>query len=115
MDAKLLEFVGLLRQNGVRVSTTVTTREGDRAIGTVVSDPVRARTLEAGAAFRGQAFVVREDLATGYDPLTDPEGTVVGMLFVGTSLAPYEAAKSSSTNARDAAPSGLSWAISLAT
>lgn len=79
-------------QHGVRVSTTVTTKEGTRAIGTVISDPVREMTLDKGEPFRGEAFVVREDLATAYDPLKDPDGNVIGMLFVGTPLTPYQTA-----------------------
>lgn len=77
-------------QNGVRITTTVKTEDGARAIGTVISDPVRQRTLVAGAAYRGQAFVVNQDMATAYDPLTDPDGTTIGMIFVGIPLKPYQ-------------------------
>lgn len=79
-------------QHGVRVSTTVLDDRGNRAIGTVVSDPVRERTLGAGEPFRGEAVVVGKDHLTAYDPLRDPSGDVVGMLYVGLALEPYQQA-----------------------
>jgi len=49
-----------LFQNGVRVATTVRTEEQARAIGTPVSDKVRATVLAGGEKFRGEAQVVGE-------------------------------------------------------
>lgn len=84
-------------QGGVRISTTVTNAVGERAIGTVVSDPVRAETLESGRPFRGRAFVVNHESLTAYDPIVDPDGTPIGMLFVGLPLQDYDAATSQFT------------------
>lgn len=81
-----------LFQNGVRVSTTVRTAEKARAVGTPVSDAVRVAVLESGAAFRGEAQVMGNTFIAAYDPIIDPAGTTVGMLFTGVSDAPYQAA-----------------------
>ena len=79
-------------QRGVRVATTVLNAEGERAIGTVVSDEVREATLDAGEPFRGEAFVVNKRYLTAYEPLRDAVGETVGMLYVGVDKAPYAAA-----------------------
>ncbi|HSQ22342.1 MAG TPA: methyl-accepting chemotaxis protein [Coriobacteriia bacterium] len=81
-----------LFQGGVRVATTVRDAEGDRAVGTVVSDAVRAQTLERGEPYRGEAFVVTQQYLTTYEPLRDPTGAIIGMLYVGIEKAPYAAA-----------------------
>jgi methyl-accepting chemotaxis protein len=79
-------------QHGVRIATTVRDAEGERAVGTVISDPVRAATLDKGEPYRGEAFVVTKRYLTAYEPLKDPSGDVVGMLYVGVDAAPYAAA-----------------------
>lgn len=79
-------------QNGVRIATTVKNEEGQRAIGTVVSDQVREATLEGGEPFKGSAFVVNKEYLASYVPLRDFDDTVVGMLYVGVDKAPYVAA-----------------------
>ena len=69
-----------LFQNGVRVATTVKNDEGERAIGTVVSDEVRAVVLTTGQPYRGEAFVVNKPYLTAYDAIRDPDGRVIGMV-----------------------------------
>ncbi len=81
--------VSTMFQNGVRIATTVKNEAGQRAIGTVVSDKVREVTLEQGKPYRGEAFVVNKDYFTAYEPVRDPDGSVVGMLFVGIDKTPY--------------------------
>ncbi len=79
-------------QHGVRVSTTVSDEAGERATGTVVSDPVRQRTLDSDEPFRGEASVVGKSYLTAYDALHNRDGVVIGMLYVGVALEPYNAA-----------------------
>lgn len=79
-------------QRGVRVATTVRNDAGGRAIGTVVSDAVRATTLSGRQSYRGEAFVVNKTHLTVYEPLKDSAGDVVGMLYVGVDKSPYVAA-----------------------
>lgn len=78
-----------LFQGGVRVATTVLTDEGERAVGTVVSDPIRAAVIDGGEPFRGEAFVVNQNYLTAYDPIKDSAGEVAGMLYVGLPLDNY--------------------------
>jgi two-component system NtrC family sensor kinase len=63
----------------LRVSTNVMTDEGERAVGTRVSEAVRQVVLE-----QGRAYVVNEWFITRYEPLHDHRGQVVGSLYVGT-------------------------------
>lgn len=79
-------------QHGVRISTTVKNDEGERAIGTIVSDQVRAATLDRGEPYKGEAFVVNREYLAAYEPLRDINNNVVGMLYVGVDKAPYAAA-----------------------
>ena len=79
-------------QNGVRVATTVRTADNARAIGTPVSDKIRATVISQGKSFRGEAQVLGKTYLAAYDPLRDSKGEVIGMLFAGVPNAPYEAA-----------------------
>lgn len=67
----------------LRVSTNVLTPDGQRAIGTRVSQEVGQTVLEQGQPYIGLAFVLRENHIARYDPLTDHAGRVVGSLYVG--------------------------------
>jgi methyl-accepting chemotaxis protein len=81
-----------LFQNGMRVSTTVRGEDGQRAVGTVISDTVREATLERGETYHGEAFVVTTRYLTAYEPLRNGAGDIIGMLYVGIDQAPYAAA-----------------------
>ena len=70
-------------QNDLRVSTTVTTLGGDRAVGTRSSADVYERVFGQGRGFRGLAFVVRDWYISGYDPILNYNGQIIGMLYVG--------------------------------
>jgi methyl-accepting chemotaxis protein len=87
-----LDGTATLFQKGVRVSTTVRDAKGERAIGTIVSDAVRAETIDKGLPYRGEAFVVTKRYLAAYEPLRSPAGETVGMLYVGVDETPYAAA-----------------------
>ncbi len=72
-----------LFQGDVRIATTVKGYGGQRAIGTRVSEEVYQAVLQRGGVWRGRAFVVNDWYISAYDPLRDPGGRVVGMLYVG--------------------------------
>lgn len=76
-------------QGGVRVATTITDKDGYRALGSVVSDTVRRAVLEKGGSYFGKAFVFDRTYLASYQPLTDPTGVIVGMLYVGVDETPY--------------------------
>jgi two-component system NtrC family sensor kinase len=67
----------------LRVSTNVMTEQGQRAVGTRVSQAVRDVVLGKGEDYAGRAYVVNEWFITRYAPLRDQRGDVVGSLYVG--------------------------------
>ncbi len=79
-------------QNGVRVATTVSEAGGTPVVGTAVSDPIRAKVLEGKQHFLGEARVLSTTYISAYQPLLDPSGAVVGMIFTGFEQAPYQTA-----------------------
>lgn len=77
----------------VRAATNVLDPDGRRAIGTRVSAEVRERVLRRGQHWLSRAFVVDRWYLSAYEPLTDPDGSIIGMLYVGLLEGPYEAAR----------------------
>lgn len=67
----------------LRVSTNVLDNQGRRAVGTRVSKEVADRVLDKGLSWTGRAFVVDAWYLAQYDPIRDPDGRVIGMLYVG--------------------------------
>ena len=67
----------------LRISTNVLDREGRRAVGTRASQEVAQRVLKEGLPWTGRAFVVDTWYLSQYDPIRDPDGAVIGMLYVG--------------------------------
>lgn len=76
-----------------RIATTVLTDEGKRAIGTRVSEEVESQTLLRGEPWTGRAWVVNDWYITRYEPIRDPEGTVIGMLYIGELARIHETSK----------------------
>lgn len=66
-----------------RVSTTVKDEQGNRALGTKASDIVVETVLKKKQNYKGSAVVAGKEADTYYIPLTDKDGKVVGMWFVG--------------------------------
>jgi two-component system NtrC family sensor kinase len=67
----------------VRIATNVRTAQGDRAIGTRVSAEVYDRVLESGDRWHARAFVVTDWYISAYEPIRDPRGKTIGILYVG--------------------------------
>lgn len=67
----------------VRVVTNVRDQAGGSAVGTRLSQAVGDVVLGQGQPFRDRAFVVKDWYLTAYDPIRDPNGEVVGILYVG--------------------------------
>ncbi len=67
----------------VRVTTNVIKIDSTRAIGTRVSDEVYRQVLEIGERFGDRAFVVNDWYLSAYDPIKDPDGNIIGILYVG--------------------------------
>lgn len=77
----------------VRISTNVRLFEDVRALGTRVSAAVRETVLTKGMTWLDRAFVVNDWYVSGYHPLTDSFGKIVGMLYVGFLEQDFSAAK----------------------
>ena len=77
----------------VRVATNVRLFEGDRALGTRVSQQVYDRVIRDGGVFLDRAFVVNDWYVSGYEPIRDSTGKRVGMLYVGFLEQPFSEAK----------------------
>jgi two-component system NtrC family sensor kinase len=70
-------------QDDVRIATNVIAADGGRAIGTRVSEEVYERVVGGGRLWIARAFVVDDWYITAYGPIRDPDGGVIGMLYVG--------------------------------
>ncbi|MHC8329693.1 methyl-accepting chemotaxis protein [Pseudomonas sp. LB1P83] len=68
----------------VRVSTSLTKQDGNRAIGTLLdhANPAYAR-LMAGQSYVGRALLFDRSYMTQYTPVRDSGGKVIAVLFVG--------------------------------
>ena len=77
-------------QGDVRITTNVIGPDGTRAVGTRVSAEVYDRVLVEGKTWTGPAFVVDSWYISGYQPLRDLDGHVLGMLYVGVLKKRYD-------------------------
>jgi two-component system NtrC family sensor kinase len=76
-------------QGDLRISTNVTMDDGARAVGTRLSDTVCEAVLDRGGTWAAPAFVVNDWYITAYEPIFDPAGGVIGVLYVGLLQAPF--------------------------
>jgi len=81
-DGKNLGTVTIF-QGDVRITTNVVGADGQRAIGTRVSEEVYDQVLGQGKMWIGPAFVVDNWYISAYEPLRNIQGDIVGMLYVG--------------------------------
>jgi two-component system NtrC family sensor kinase len=73
----------------IRIATNVRGPARERAIGTRVSDEVRRQVLDLGKQWHARAMVVDTRYFSAYEPLRDPDGQILGLLYVGLLEAPY--------------------------
>ena len=76
-------------QNDLRISTNVKNMEGQRAVGTRVSNEVNAAVLQEGKSWIDRAFVVTDWYITAYEPICDIQDSIIGILYVGILEQPY--------------------------
>ena len=67
----------------VRIATTVMLPSGERALGTTVSMEVERQVLQNRQPWTGRALVVDDWYLSRYEPMYDPTGATIGMLYVG--------------------------------
>ena len=73
----------------LRISTNVTNEDGSRAVGTQLSTSVSDAVLLRGETWAAPAFVVNDWYITAYEPIRDPAGRMIGVLYVGLLQAPF--------------------------
>jgi two-component system NtrC family sensor kinase len=76
-------------QGDLRISTNVLNDQGQRALGTRVSEEVGQAVLREGRTYVGRAFVVSHWYITAYGPIRDIQDRTIGMLYVGMLEKPY--------------------------
>ncbi len=73
----------------VRVATTVLREPAHRAEGTRISADVGQAVISRGEHWYGRAYVVNEWHLTGYEPIRDRAGSIIGVLYVGMQEKPF--------------------------
>jgi hypothetical protein len=67
----------------IRVSTSVPKPDGSgRAIGTVLAGPA-LESIKAGKAHYGEVPILGTPYMTGYEPIRDGSGAIIGVYYVG--------------------------------
>jgi hypothetical protein len=68
----------------VRVSTNVKKADGTRAIGTILDPHGKViQAIRKGKAYYGEADILGKMYVTGYEPIRDGAGKVIGIYYVG--------------------------------
>ena len=71
----------------IRVSTNVTKEDGSRAVGTILNPDGKAyASITSGEAYYGMVDILGREYLTGYEPMYDAQGNVVGIWYVGYEL-----------------------------
>jgi methyl-accepting chemotaxis protein len=66
-----------------RIATNVTKEDGNRAVGTKVSEIVSEKVLKGGANYEGEATILGNIYQAKYIPIKDQTGKVIGIWFIG--------------------------------
>jgi hypothetical protein len=67
----------------IRVATNVSTRIGSgRGLGTILTG-APLKSIKAGKAYYGKAYVLGTAYISGYEPIQDASGAIIGVYFVG--------------------------------
>ena len=69
--------------NDLRVATNVKFENGNRAVGTRVSEEVNQAVLKRGEDWSNRAFVVNDWYLSEYQPIRNYQGQIIGILYVG--------------------------------
>lgn len=68
----------------IRVATNVKKADGSRAIGTILDPKGKAiASIRKGEAFYGDVDILGKVYTTGYEPIRDSAGMVIGIYYVG--------------------------------
>jgi Cache 3/Cache 2 fusion domain len=68
----------------VRVATNVKKDDGSRAIGTILDPKGKAiAAIAKGESYFGEADILGKPYVTGYEPIRDATGNIIGVYYVG--------------------------------
>ena len=68
----------------IRVATNVKKDDGSRAIGTILDPKGKAiAAIAKGESYFGEADILDKPYVTGYEPIRDATGNVIGVYYVG--------------------------------
>jgi len=67
----------------LRISTNVKNEDGSRAIGTRCAEDVYNRVVKEGKQWIGRAYVVTSWRISAYEPITNINNRIIGILYVG--------------------------------
>lgn len=76
-----------------RLSTTITDDQGNRQVGTTMSDKVAQVVLTNGEMYSAETRILGDRYITKYAPIPGPDGKINGALFAGYNMEDYYAAK----------------------
>jgi len=66
------------------IATSIVKPDGSRAVGTKLAPgPAHDAVFKQGESYRGTNTILGEEYLTAYDPIKAPDGTKLGILFVG--------------------------------
>ena len=74
-----------------RISTTIIDENGERAIGTQMSDKVKSAVIDNGEIYDGRTEILGAKYYTIYEPFLDTDGNIIGAVFCGTQTAENDA------------------------
>jgi len=74
----------------LRIATNVKQQDNTRAIGSRLSIEVYNHVIREGKIWADRAFVVNDWYLTAYEPIINPEGKIIGSLYVGLLEAPFK-------------------------
>ncbi|WP_251496771.1 methyl-accepting chemotaxis protein [Otoolea muris] len=78
-----MEMEFTIFEGDTRAYTTVVQSDGERAVGTKLSDEVAAVVIGQGRSHVGKAVILGEEHICSYMPVKDKDGKVTGLLFAG--------------------------------
>ncbi|MEN1759954.1 methyl-accepting chemotaxis protein [Anoxynatronum sibiricum] len=69
-----------------RIATTIRNEQGERVTGTYLGTESAAyQPVSAGQRYLGEAGILGKNYLTAYEPITDTNGQIIGILFLGVS------------------------------
>ena len=74
----------------LRIATNVKQQDNTRAIGSRLSIEVYNHVISEGKIWADRAFVVNDWYLTAYEPIINPEGKIIGSLYVGLLEDPFK-------------------------